>query len=435
MAHISPQTYTRAVPKGAEIVSCASGKAAKWVGRRGEEIVAPLCDKDPTRCRVTTSTLYVFYRDHKGRKRRSKAGRSMRTALKKKFAIEDQVERVHLGDISPASLNRGGRTLSALLIEWKSHLQGKERGSKHVRQTISRVEKIIDEIGAVRPGDITGEAVQGWLSDLRRKGENYRGEFTGSSAQTHNHYLSNTRSFVRWLIRRGYLDADPLLELDPLNADAARAFERRAMTDQEFWSLIETAAKSEIIRRNLPGIDRAMCYLAAGFTGLRLSELARLTPESFIQHGDQYRILLPAADQKNRKELPVFIPSKAANRLRPYLVTKSAGERMWNRGGWARNGQATWALYRDLEDAKVPILVDDKRLDFHSLRTHFQTSMLVKGIPVPHATRLARLSSPAVMMRFYAKLGLDDLAAEAEKLSGSPATRSAQDRKRPGRKK
>lgn len=436
MAHISGQTYTRAVPAGARVVTGDDGdRYAEWTGRDGKPVRGKL-SADGKRCTVRTGTLYVHYRDHLGRKRRrSTKGKSARAAERQRLDIEDLVADVRRGEAVPSALLRADRTLTPLLEEWERHLAGKERGPKYVRLATGRVRKVLSGIGATLPRDINAGAVEKWLAELRKSGTNFEGKATGATPQTHNHYLGSVRSFVRWMVRRGYLDGDPLAELEPLNADTGRAFERRGMTDAEFWKLVDTAEKSTRVIRKTAGPDRAMCYMVAGFTGLRLNELGRLTPASFVPHGDQYRILLPAKDQKNRKELPVFLPAAVAARLRPYLEAKPSGHRLWDNGGWASNKQARVGLYRDLEAAGIPIVKDGKRLDFHSLRTHFQTSMLLKGVPVPHATRLARLSSPSVMMKHYARLGLDELAAEVEKLAPTPGPRPAHDGKRTRRKK
>jgi integrase len=322
-------------------------------------------------------------------------------------------------------MHRNDRPVSELLEDWRAHLEANHRTAKYVSQTVERVSKIISAIRANRPVDITAPAVERYLARMRGEGENYKGKKDGWSAQTSNHYLTNLKGFVRWLVDHDHLERNPLAKLKKLNADAARAFERRALSDDDFWRFIETTAKSEKVWRNLPGIDRAMCYMTSAFTGLRLNELARLTPRSFQPHGGQYMIVLPAGQQKNRKLAPVFLPSAVAKRLKPYLESKPQDKPLWDAGTWARTGQASFALYKDLAVAKIPFEdADGKRFDFHSLRSHFITKMLVKGVPLPQAQKLARLSTPAILMKHYAKLGLGDLAAEAEKLNPELAAKA-----------
>ena len=55
---------------------------------------------------------------------------------------------------------------------------------------------------------------------------------------------------------------------------------RRPLTDDEFARLIRAAEAGDEFR-GLSGPDRAVLYVTAGYTGLRASELASLTPASF----------------------------------------------------------------------------------------------------------------------------------------------------------
>lgn len=417
-ARLFKPRYTQAVPKGAKVVTIDRKKFARWTQRGGREVTAALSD-DGTRCTVEVDYWACEVRNHLGEVKIERCYRDLTASQKKRLEILTRLEREAAGIPMPSATTP--KSISELIDAWEKHLRSKAPTDKHVKQTVSRVRKIVEAIGALTPKAISAAAVEDWLAELREQGENFRGQVTGSSVQTSNHYLVAIRSFCGWLVDRNHLEKNPLAKLEKLNADAARAFERRAMTDKELWALINTTEQSTVVRRNLAGPDRAYCYLTAAFTGLRLSELAELTPEAFVKHGKQLRILLPAANQKNRRELPVFIPSKVARRLLAYLKTKAPGERMWDKGGWAKWGYASTAFYADLEDAKVSAELNGKRLDFHALRTHYQTSMLLAGIPLAHATRLARLSSPATLMKHYAKLGLDELAAEVEKLGQQKA--------------
>jgi integrase len=423
MARLYKPTYTRAIPPHAVPVTITRNKkkvkCVRWTQRGGRIVTAPLA-ADGTRCLVEVDCWWVEYRDHTGKRCFEECFKDRRASEQKKLDIETRVERVQSGNLPPSTLAIVSQTIADLLDEWEAHLINKGRSSSYVTQMTERVARAVAEMGASRPGDITATKVEKYLARLRAEGRDYRQKESGSSVQTSNHYLAHLKQFTRWLANpsRNYLDRDPLAGLERLNADVARAYERRALTDDEFWTLIETTARSAKVWRRTPGPDRAMCYLTAAFTGLRLGELAKLTPRSFVDRGDQFAILLPGREQKNRKELPVYLPSAVAARLRPYLAAKPPDEPLWDRGTWAKNNQASFALYQDLAAANI-LIVDaaGKRFDFHALRSHYITWLLVKGVPLPHAQKLARLSTPTILMKHYAKLGLDDLACQVEKLN------------------
>ena len=64
------------------------------------------------------------------------------------------------------------------------------------------------------------------------------------------------------------------------NEATDRRVERRAMTDDELTQLLAVTQRGPK-RFGMAGSDRAMAYRLAVGTGLRVSELRSLTPESF----------------------------------------------------------------------------------------------------------------------------------------------------------
>jgi hypothetical protein len=52
---------------------------------------------------------------------------------------------------------------------------------------------------------------------------------------------------------------------------------------------------------DMPGLLRAFAYRMAAASGFRVSELRRLTPESFRLNGPDPKVLLRASSTKNRR--------------------------------------------------------------------------------------------------------------------------------------
>ncbi len=73
------------------------------------------------------------------------------------------------------------RTLDKHLEKWKQVCREKGNTEKTVRLKTSRVRKIIEGTGAVRPRDLDSEKIQGWLHDQVERDR--------CGLQTRNHYL------------------------------------------------------------------------------------------------------------------------------------------------------------------------------------------------------------------------------------------------------
>ncbi len=70
---------------------------------------------------------------------------------------------------------------------------------------------------------------------------------------------------------------DALAHLAMLNVSTDRRHDRRPFSESELTAILHAAYNGARVRR-MSGPDRAMLYVVAGYTGLRASELASLSP-------------------------------------------------------------------------------------------------------------------------------------------------------------
>ena len=100
--------------------------------------------------------------------------------------------------------------------------------------------------------------------------------------------VSRLRTFCRWMVRSNRARTNPIIGLSCIKVtDANKTRKRRPLTDDEAMRLLEWTRQSPEPFMDLSGPDRAMLYIAAINTGLRASELASLTPDSFELDGDR----------------------------------------------------------------------------------------------------------------------------------------------------
>ncbi|MGL4421529.1 MAG: tyrosine-type recombinase/integrase, partial [Gemmataceae bacterium] len=156
----------------------------------------------------------------------------------------------------------------------------------------------------------------------------------GCGPQTANHYLKALRSFVRWMMNRGRIIADPLATLTLANAELDKRRSRRVLRDGEVSRLLQATNQSGRTFRGLAGPDRYTLYLTALASGFRANALANLKPEYFdFAEGT---VTLPAQYAKNRRTKVQPLPGDVVPTLETYLAGKPQGCSVWG-GTWAED--------------------------------------------------------------------------------------------------
>ena len=181
-----------------------------------------------------------------------------------------KVERAKAGLVDPTDEQRK-RPLSQHLADFKNYLENKGVTAKQVKESTTQIQKMIDDRKWKLIGDITATSALEFLGQLRRD---------GLSAQMYNHYMKSAKQFTRWLVRNRRTPTDSLAHLSKLNVSADRCHDRRALTPDEFSRLIEATETGPRIEM-IPGPDRAIMYVLAGWTGFRKGEVGSLTLRSF----------------------------------------------------------------------------------------------------------------------------------------------------------
>ena len=294
------------------------------------------------------------------------------------------------------------------LDEFRKHLQARRVSDAQVKLVVYRAERIIEACRVRILTDLSASRVQKFLADLRAD---------GLSIQTSNHYLRAIKQFSRWLVRDRRAGEDPLVFISMLNVATDRRHDRRPLTEVEFSALIAAATNGKTFSL-LTGSDRAVLYTVAAYTGLRASELASLTPESFRLDETTPTVTVLAAYSKHRRQDVLPLHPSLVESLRPWLAKKKAAAPVWT-GPWARGKRAGKILQKDLKAAGIPYVDDQGRYaDFHALRHTFITNMMKAGISPKTAQSLARHSTIDLTMNVYTSLTVNDQAAAIASLPG-----------------
>jgi integrase len=336
------------------------------------------------------SKRYVIYYYQDG-KRRKKATRTTDKRVAEQIAakIEADVLRRKEGLLDPkaeAYRDHEAHPLTEHFAAWRATLSARGNTAKHGDLYHERASRLADLAGAKRLSDLTSDRVQGALAALRSEGH---------SLGTLNHYRGAIRSFSRWAWKAGRLRDDPLRDVSGFNAQEDRRHDRRTIDVDDLRRLIDAAHNGPPWRR-MTGPARALCYRVAVATGLRFSELATLTAETF-DLGEVPTVTVAAAYTKNGQVATLPLPRDLAQDLAPFLAALEHGAPTFP----LAPGKGALMLRKDLEAAGIAYRDEDgKVFDFHSLRCQLATLADAAGVTPRVVQRLMRHSTLELTGRY-----------------------------------
>jgi integrase len=410
MAHIFRHVYTQKIPQGAEHLMLKGQAAVRWKGRNGKWITGIVCENNSIRCRVESSKWYFEFADHTGKTQR-RAGYVDKAATEELCQkLSRTAMRIDAG-LLPAEAASPRLPLTELLKRWRNYIESQGASEKGAKRQWQRAKDVCDGIGAIRVKDITPTKVADWI-DEKRKADRHKKRFGQSTA---SNYIGGIKSFTRWcaIVQR----CEPTDVLSAIKRSTVRTEmrrDRRALSEEDFRKLLEATKQNQEKIFGLNGVERHALYLLASSTGLRASELASLTTNSFDFHTGTVTIQGKHAKNKRTDQLPVpILVLGAVKKLSPSSGPVWPNRKKPTQAWWLR---AAAMVYRDLEAANLPKLVNGKIYDFHCLRGQFATDLDRSGVSLQRAQKLMRHSDPKLTQKHYTKTEMKELAEDVGKL-------------------
>lgn len=411
----------------------------------------------------TSSYWYGSYRDWQGVEQRVKLSERKEEAQRLLAALITQDDRRRLGQADPTQEQRR-RPLDDHLREFREYLEAKGSTRSHICQMMNYLETILRETKTESIEQISESKVLAYLSGLKRGQElepmpdkqkwltkrevclytglsftalanvirrrNLAGEGAGRRRRfpratvealrkefgrgrghgTINRYLTAAKSFASWLWRNHRLERNPLLSLSRFNPALDVRRKRRALSPEEFASLLSAAQRGKPWR-GLSGPDRARLYLLAARSGFRERELASLTPESFDLKGGF--IHLPALISKRRRAEKQPIGKDILAALMELIRDTKPGQPLWP-GSWHERGAEM--LRVDLREAGIPFETEEGVFDFHATRHLFISDLIASGVNPKEAQILARHSTIELTLGRYSHVQQEALRQAVERL-------------------
>lgn len=397
MGRIYHPAYTRAMPAGAK-VRVVDGRRVVDLVIAGQRRTCEVNERGRVTV-VLEDRWAVEWTDESGKTRARTIGKDKRTATAALARYEERAARIRHGLPDPreeASIRT--QPLMLAVRDYLEVLAGQDTSAEYRQHVDSRMKSILTGCRWETWLDVTADSFTRFLGRLRDNDD--------LSLSTLNGYMRNAKGFCNWFAEK--LQArSPLHGLKPYPEDKSRKRSRRILTDAEFDRLIEATLRAP--RRHgviIRPVDRAMLYQVAAYSGLRASELSRLTPAS-IDLGPDPGIRVYG---KGKREEFTPIPAHLADLLRPWIAGKKPTAQLWP-GRWAAQKRQCQFLARDVKRAGL-----GDGVTFHSLRRRYVTGLLRAGNAPDVVRRLARHRDLKTTMDYYAELTPADLRAGAESL-------------------
>jgi integrase/recombinase XerC len=429
MGRIYKPTYTRPIPKTAEIITKKGKRFARVrIGGVGAKpMLAPLT-KAGDKCIVPISKWWAVYRDAEDELVRVPLFSDKTISRRRLSELELKVDRLKSGTADPHE-HHLTRPLAELIKEFRRNLEDNDRSEGYVDDVISYVSTTLDACGYRRLNDVDAVQIDQYLARRRAKGLSHGG---------HNSYVKALKAFGSWLLKNRRCARNPFTTSTRLNPNVDRKLVRRPADLEELRLLIESAGRRGPFL-GVDGSDRAMLYLVASCTGFRASELASITLEGLDLESQVPTITVDAAYSKRRQRDVQPIPPQLAGSLRNWLKKRPhlrREGRLWP-GTWHKRAaemlredlaaarkswikKATAKSERDRRrndpDFLQPMDSAGRALDFHALRGTFATNLARAGVHPKAAQQLMRHSDINLTMMTYTTLPDSDIAAELGRL-------------------
>lgn len=258
----------------------------------------------------------IQYTDHLGvRKEKASKTTDKRTAQALANKLESDAMLRRVGVIDPqveSFVKKAASPLQHHINIFKAKLHAEGRSEKHIRATVSCIDRVVAAKSLKTVGQLTLEAVMSHAASLRT---------SGRSPRTIHATLTALKALTKWLTLSGVFPADPLAGVKKPNPKSGRRRERRMLLPEEFAWLAHVTM-NEAKRSKMTGAARRLLYMVAIQTGLRANEIRGLRRGSMFLTGERPFLLAKAATTKNGKPAHQYIKTDLAAALREYVETR-----------------------------------------------------------------------------------------------------------------
>lgn len=325
------------------------------------------------------------------------------TAEKRLRDLIVEKQREQEGIIAPKVVREAAGTPLVILVdEYEADLRSRELKPKHVRDTTTRIRKMIDDNRWSIVSEIRPDAFVKWRASLT------------CSAKTKKEYHLSASAFLNWLVETERLLVNPLAKVSHVEVRGKQVRLSRAFTEDELQRLFAVAGK------------RRLAYQMLLYTGQRKSEVRALVWSDLHLDEAQPFALFRADTTKDKDKRAVPLRRELVDALRELKPKGVLPTRQVFWYAWP-----TYDILRsDFKRAGIERVDGLGRvLHFHSFRKTWQTLGVRYGINQRAAQELLGHSDANLTAKVYTDvpaLGLHDEVAKLPWI-GTPALVAAKE--------
>jgi integrase len=314
-------------------------------------------------------------------------------ARKRLRAIVVEKQREAEGIVAPKAVRvAAGSQLGQLVNDYEADLRGRELNPKHVRDTTTRVRRMIAENNWKVLSDIRADGFVKWRATLQL------------SPKTKKEFHLSANAFLNWLVQTDRLMLNPLAKVPHVETRGKQVRPCRAFTEEELQRLFAVAGR------------RRLAYQMLLYTGQRKSEVRSLMwADLHLDEAKPYALFRESTTKdKDKRAVPLrpeIVEQLKALRPKPDEAHSLGKPIFWFR--WP-----TYDILRgDLNRAGI-VRVDalGRSVHFHSFRKTWQTLGVRYGINQRVAQEVLGHSDANLTAKVYTDVPALALHAEIAKL-------------------
>ncbi len=245
MATVFKETFTKALPTGADVFTRKGEQFARWTDGRGKaqtaKVTVPKKGKYAGQMRIVqkAGTYTAKYRDGTGVVRKMTTGCRDEGAARNVLAeLVKRAENVKSGITTAAQdavIDHQGTPMSEHVDAYLTFLatktiHGRTVSDAHRENVTRNLRRIVAECGFIRLAQIDRSAVESWME---RRGTE------GMGARTRNTHRAAIVAFANWCVETRRLAVNPLARLCKADEKGDCRRQRRALTEQELEALLD----------------------------------------------------------------------------------------------------------------------------------------------------------------------------------------------------
>ena len=426
-----------ATADGSKVVVCV----ATWTTESGSTNSAPTTT-DRKQILRRGKTYQAKYVGSGGKDVRQSTGTSDRESAQRiadKWEAESKLRKTGVVDERAEKMSvQARRPIGELLEAFADTLVTKKNTPNYCTRVRMYVQEFIDVGGWKQVSHITAESVNRHAASLLK---------AGMAPRTVNARLTAVKGFTKWMVP-DHWHTNPLVNVSKPNPDSGRKLERRMLLPDE-WLHLRAAAEIGPEIAGLSNEDRVTLYMLAIQTGLRVNELASLTPGKVVLSDKSPHVLCKAAGTKNKKPAKQYIDKELAQRLQALVGRKKKSARLFefedqNRVADVLRADLASARQRWIDEATTAnevrtrmeddflsrVNAEGESLDFHALRHTTGAWLAIAGVHPKVIQSVMRHGTITLTMDRYMHLfpgedegAVDNIAAVMQRKVETPTRR------------